>query len=43
MIVPIMGWGMIAMLPILCVAAFLNILIAYLIYRFLSESVKAWK
>lgn len=43
MIVPIMGWGMIAMLPILCVAAFLNILIAYLIYRFLPESVKAWK
>ncbi|MFT8314570.1 MAG: ECF transporter S component [Clostridium sp.] len=43
MIVPIMGWGMISMIPILCLAAFLNILIAYLIYKFLPENIKAWK
>ncbi|AGK96213.1 ECF transporter S component [Clostridium pasteurianum] len=42
-LVPIMGWAMMAMIPILCLAAFLNILIAYLVYKFLPENIKAWK
>lgn len=43
MIVPIMGWGMVALIPILCLAAFLNILIAYTIYKFLLGNIKSWK
>lgn len=43
MIVPIMGWGMIAMIPILCLASFFNILIAYILYKFLSRNIKSWK
>lgn len=43
MIVPIMGWGMVAMVPILCLAALLNILIAYILYKFLSRDKNLWK
>lgn len=43
MIMPILGRGMAAMLPILCLAAFINILIADVVHKFLPESVKRWK
>lgn len=43
MLVPIIGWGTIAILPILCLAAFLNILIAYIVYEFLPGNIKSWK
>lgn len=40
---PLVGKGILAMLPILCLAAFLNVLIADLVYKFLPESLKLWK
>lgn len=43
MIMPILGKGMAAMLPVLCLAAFINILIADVVHKFLPESVKRWK
>lgn len=43
MIIPVLGKGMAAMLPILCLAAFVNILIADVVHKFLPESVKRWK
>lgn len=43
MIIPIMGKGILAMLPILTLAALLNIIIAHAIYAFLPGSVKIWK
>lgn len=43
MIIPILGKGMIAMVPVLCLAAFINILIAEVVHKFLPESVKQWK
>lgn len=43
MVMLLVGAGIIAMLPILILAAFLNILIAHIIYKFLPESIKSWK
>lgn len=40
MIMPILGSGVMAMLPILTLAAFLNIIIADVVYKLLPESVK---
>lgn len=42
-LLPIMGKAMVAMIPILCLAAFFNILIAYILYKFLSRNEKLWK
>ncbi|HBC95941.1 MAG TPA: ECF transporter S component [Clostridium sp.] len=43
MLVPIIGKAVLAMLPLLVLAAALNILVAYLVYKFLPGSVKQWK
>ncbi|MCM8710056.1 ECF transporter S component [Clostridium sp. SYSU_GA19001] len=43
MIIPILGSGVMTMLPILTLIAFLNILIADIVYKLLPESVKLWK
>lgn len=43
MVMPITGSGILAMLPVLCLTSFLNVLVAVLIYEFLSESIKLWK
>jgi uncharacterized membrane protein len=43
MIIPITGKGVLAMLPILTLAALLNIIIAHVIYIFLPGSIKKWK
>lgn len=43
MVMPVIGKGIAAMLPVLCLAAFLNILIANVVYKFMPESVKQWK
>ncbi|MDT8717361.1 ECF transporter S component [Clostridium sp. 19966] len=43
MVMPIIGSGILAMLPILCLAAFLNVLIANFVYKFLPEEIKLWK
>jgi uncharacterized membrane protein len=43
LIVPILGKGVLALLPMLCLAVVLNIFIAHLVYKFLPESVKLWK
>lgn len=40
---PLVGKGILAMLPILCLAAFLNVLIADLVYKFLPERLKLWR
>ncbi|HBM74821.1 MAG TPA: ECF transporter S component [Clostridiaceae bacterium] len=42
-IMPIVGKGVLAMLPILTLAALLNIIIAHVIYVFLPGSIKSWK
>jgi uncharacterized membrane protein len=43
MIVPILGKGVIALIPVLSLAAVLNVFIAHLVYKFLPEGVKLWK
>lgn len=42
MIMPILGKGILVMLPVLSAAALVNILIAHAIYRFLPERIKQW-
>lgn len=42
-IVPILGKGVIALIPILSLAALLNVFIAHLVYKFLPEGVKLWR
>jgi uncharacterized membrane protein len=42
-IVPILGKGVIALIPVLSLAAILNVFIAHLVYKFLPEGVKLWK
>ncbi|MHC6179222.1 ECF transporter S component [Clostridium sp. JNZ X4-2] len=43
MLMPIMGKAVLAMLPLLVLAAALNILIAHAVYKFLPRSIKLWK
>jgi len=43
MLIPILGKGVMAMLPVLTLAAFLNILIAEAVFKMLPERVKLWK
>lgn len=43
MLIPILGKGVLAMLPVLTLAAFLNILIAEAVFKMLPERVKLWK
>lgn len=43
MLIPIMGRAVLAMLPLLILAAALNILIAHVVYKFLPRSIKLWK
>lgn len=43
MVIPLVGKGILVMLPILCLAAFLNVLLADLIYKCLPEGMKLWK
>ena len=43
MLIPIMGKAVLAMLPLLILAAALNILIAHVVYKFLPGSIKQWK
>jgi hypothetical protein len=43
MLIPILGKGVMAMLPWLTLAAFLNILIAEAVFKLLPERVKLWK
>lgn len=43
MLIPIMGRAVLAMLPLLILAAALNILIAHVVYKFLPGSIKLWK
>jgi uncharacterized membrane protein len=43
MVVPITGVGILTLTPVLSLVAFLNVLVASLVYKFLPESVKLWK
>ena len=43
MIIPILGKGVVGLIPVLSLAAFLNIAIAFIVYKFLPESIKSWK
>lgn len=43
MIMPILGKGIAAMLPVLCAAAAVNAIIAVIVYKFLPESIKKWR
>lgn len=43
MLIPIMGKGVLAFLPVLTIAALLNIIIAHMIYFILPGSIKTWK
>ncbi|HEY5560763.1 MAG TPA: ECF transporter S component [Clostridiaceae bacterium] len=42
-LIPIMGIGIAAMIPVLSFDAFLNVFIAFLIYNLLPKSIKQWK
>ncbi|HEY5587139.1 MAG TPA: hypothetical protein VIK78_21980 [Ruminiclostridium sp.] len=42
-LMPILGIGIAAMIPVLSFAAFLNVFIAFLVYNFLPKSIKQWK
>ena len=42
-LVPILGIGIITLIPVLSFAAFLNVFIAFLVYNLLPKSIKAWK
>lgn len=43
MVMPLVGTGVIAMLPLICLATLLNLVIAQFVYKFLPESIKLWK
>lgn len=43
MLIPILGKSILAMIPLLSLAALINIIISLVVYKFLPRSIKQWK